>query len=106
MPADSILASELRTLHGKLSAAQRERLVRPERPSPPRDRTAEAGAASAAPAGESAEERDLRDQIRDFVNEINWFLEHAESNIAAHPAGSVIGAMLIGILIGNALARR
>jgi len=35
----------------------------------------------------------------------NFFAE-TEKNISAHPAQSVIGALLVGILIGHLLGRR
>ncbi len=68
---------------------------------------AETGTESAA-AGtpEDPEVRYLREQLRDFVDEITDFFEEAEKNVAAHPAESVLGAMLVGILIGYLLGRR
>ena len=45
----------------------------------------------------------MRDQLREFANEVTQFFEEAEKIIASHPAQSVIGALLIGILIGRLL---
>jgi ElaB/YqjD/DUF883 family membrane-anchored ribosome-binding protein len=45
-------------------------------------------------------------QLRELVQEITGFVEDAEKNISAHPAMSVVAAMLLGILIGSLLGRR
>ena len=44
--------------------------------------------------------------LRDLVNEATAFLEEAERTVSAHPAQSVVGALLVGILIGRLLGRR
>ena len=55
---------------------------------------------------ESPDERELRDQLRGLANEVTKFFDEAEKSISAHPTESVIGAMLVGILIGRLLGRR
>ncbi len=62
------------------------------------------GIAAAAPE-EAAEEGALRDQLGELVDQVTQFFEDAEKNIAAHPAESVIAALLLGILIGRLLGR-
>jgi len=57
-------------------------------------------------APEDPEVRYLREQLRDLVDEITDFFEEAGKNVAAHPAESVLGAMLVGVLIGFLLGRR
>lgn len=99
MPADPMLSRELKSLQEELSTSQRERLPPP----------VEHPAATAAPPGppkDAAEEQHLRDEVRAFVDEVTQFFEETEKNIAAHPTASVIGAMVVGILIGRMLGRR
>ncbi len=62
--------------------------------------------ATPPPPKETAEEGELRDQLRELVNEATAFFEEAEKNIAAHPTESVVGALLVGVLIGRLLGRR
>jgi hypothetical protein len=99
MAADVVVSRELKSLRDELSAAQRER-VAPSAVPPPMPFS------SAQPVKESPDERELRDQLRELVNEVTGFFEEAEKNISAHPTQSVIGAMLVGILIGRLLGRR
>ena len=40
------------------------------------------------------------------MDEIKNFFAETEKNISAHPGQSVIGALLVGILIGRLLGRR
>jgi len=99
--ADAVLSRELKSLQEELSAAQRERLS-------PADRTSASGGA-AARAGQpenTAEEQQLRAELREFVNVITEFVEEAEKKVSENPTASVIGAMVVGILIGRLLGRR
>jgi ElaB/YqjD/DUF883 family membrane-anchored ribosome-binding protein len=62
-----------------------------------------------APTGRPEEtpiEQELRSQLRDLVKEVTDFVDEAEKNISAHPAMSIVAAMLLGIVIGSLLARR
>jgi hypothetical protein len=97
--ADTAVSRELKSLQDELSAAQRERLA--ARASPPR-----VPPGSAEPANEAPDERELHDLLGQLANEVTNFFEEAEKNIAAHPARSAVGALLIGILIGRLLGRR
>jgi len=38
--------------------------------------------------------------------EASGFFDQADKNIAAHPTASVLGALVVGILIGRLLGRR
>lgn len=105
MAADAVVSRELRSLQEELSTSQRERVSSTSSP---------AGAASnptatppsPSPPEEAAEEGELREQLREFVNEATTYFEEAEKNIAAHPTESVVGALLVGVLIGRLLGRR
>jgi len=99
MAADVVVSRELKSLQDELSAAQRERSAAPAMPAP-------APASVPEPTQESADERELQDQLREFANDITSFFAEAEKNISAHPTQSVIGALLVGILIGRLLGRR
>jgi ElaB/YqjD/DUF883 family membrane-anchored ribosome-binding protein len=97
--ADVVVARELKSLQEELSVSQKER----------------AAASSAAPAPlpipaepvtETPEERELRDQLRELANEVTNYFGEAEKTISAHPTESVVGALLVGILIGRLLGRR
>jgi len=99
--ADAVLSRELKSLQEEISDSNKEL-------SAPADRTAASGG-TAAPAGQAEgapEEQQLHGQLREFVNEITEFVENAEKNVSAHPTTSVIGAMVVGILIGRLLGRR
>ena len=99
MATDAVVSRELRSLQDELSISQRERA------SP----AAGAGGTTAmppVPPTETVEELELRQQLRELVNEVTTFFEEAEKNIAAHPTESVVGALLVGVLIGRLLGRR
>ncbi len=102
MAADAVVSRELKSLQDELAAGQRERLAASAPPpaSPP------PAASADAPHAETAEERALLDQLRELANEVTHVFEEAEKNIAAHPAQSVIGALIAGILIGRLLGKR
>jgi ElaB/YqjD/DUF883 family membrane-anchored ribosome-binding protein len=63
-------------------------------------------AVRAIPPEESAEEQQLKDELREFIDTATEFIEEAEKNLSAHPAATVVGALLAGILIGRLLGRR
>jgi ElaB/YqjD/DUF883 family membrane-anchored ribosome-binding protein len=102
MAEDVVVSRELKSLQEELSASQRER-------------AAASGHASAALTAladlpketkETREEKELRDQLRELMDEVKNFFAETEKNISARPAQSVIGALLVGILIGHLLGRR
>lgn len=115
MPADPLLSRELSSLREELATAQRQRSV------PSSDRPPEASVGTGMGAGTAviganaattgrpetpAGEQELRSQLRDLVKEMTDFVDDAEKNISAHPAMSIVAAMLLGIVIGSLLARR
>ena len=103
MSTDPVLSRELKSLQDELSISQRQRVQAP--PAAAAADTSET-AAPQARFEDSAEEKELRGQLQDLVKEITEFVDDAEKNISAHPAMSVIAAMLSGILIGSLLSRR
>jgi ElaB/YqjD/DUF883 family membrane-anchored ribosome-binding protein len=94
--ADTILTHELESLHQKLADLHRKRRSRPaDRPAAKRaDRPEKA-----------AEEHGLHKEILEFINLIANYVEEAKGNVSAHPSASVLGAMVVGILIGRLLGR-
>ena len=100
MSTDVVVSRELKSLQDELSATQRERPAAPSAPpTPPLSHSPE-------PVEETADERELRDQLSLLADEVTNFFQQAEKNIAAHPTQSVVGALLVGILIGRLLGRR
>ena len=99
MASDQVLARELKSLQEELSAAQRDRPAISAAPpvQPP---------SSAEPIHEDEEKHALRDQLSELANTVTSFLEDAQEEISAHPAQSVVGALVAGILIGWLLGRR
>ena len=101
MPADTVLSRELTSLREEVSRSQRERL------------SASAHAtetiSTIAPGNdrmEAEDEQKIREDLREFIDEMTKFVEDAEKNIAEHPTVSLIGALVIGILIGRTFGRR
>lgn len=101
MTADAMLARELTALRDELSASHREPSSRGIDPD-----TAGAKAAEPPQAGESGDERHFTEQLRDLVNTIKEFAEDAEQNMQEHPTATLVGALLLGILIGRLLGKR
>lgn len=101
MATDAVLSRELKSLQEEISASRRDSQ------SPLADQTtatAETGAPADQPEDMQAEQQ-LHGEVREFVNEITEFFADAEKNISAHPTATVIGAMVVGILIGRLLGR-
>jgi len=112
MPAgDPLLTRELKALQDDLSTVQRRRRVRQDA-SPAAAVEVPAGPSPGGPAAEKphddsedADAQKLREQVREFFDETAEFFHEAEKNIGTHPISSVLGALLIGILIGRMLGR-
>jgi len=101
MTADAVVSRELRSLQDELLISQKERTT-----------PAAASAAQSAPVSPpptqpaAVEDPELRDQLHELANEVTNFFGEAEKTISAHPAQSVAGALLVGILIGRLIGRR
>ena len=110
MPAgDPVLTRELKALQDGVSSAQRQRRSR-RKPAP--EGAAEVTAPAATGAGpehapdDSPAAQDLRRELSELLDEATGFFDQADKNIAAHPTASVLGALVVGILIGRLLGRR
>jgi len=97
MAADAVVSRELKSLQDEMSVALRERSSGPAVPPPP--------APAADPPKATADERELRDELSELTSEVTRFFDEAEKGISAHPTQSVVGALLVGILIGRLLGR-
>jgi hypothetical protein len=103
MAADSALSKELEALKEELAALRSQRRSRPA-----------AGHAAAdsdtrrrhQPPPAAEEHHHLHGELRDLVKLITEYVEEAETNLAAHPTATVVGALVVGILIGRSLGRR
>jgi ElaB/YqjD/DUF883 family membrane-anchored ribosome-binding protein len=98
MRTDSLISHELKTLKDELSASQKKRAVSPVAGAAPQNMVGPASAPSTA--------NGLHDQVRQFADELKGLFDRADNGISAHPTQSVVGAMLVGILIGRLLGRR
>ena len=115
MPVDAVLSRELKSLQEELAATRRQRPVQSAGglAGPPVGAGTGAGTAavgeSLAPNGrqeEPADEQELRSQLRDLAKEVTDFANDAEKNISAHPATSMLAALLMGMVIGSLIAHR
>ena len=101
MAVDAVVSRELKSLQDELLVMQKERTGDAAAPA-----TVAVAPPSAAQPVETVEERELRDQLREFADEVTTFFGDAEKTISAHPTQSVAGALLVGILIGRLIGRR
>ena len=108
MAADPVLSRELRSLQDEIAASRRARASSPPDHPAVSDAKGSTDAASvpASQPAETAEEEELRGQFREFLDEATEFFAEAEKNVSAHPAASMVGALVVGILIGRLLGRR
>jgi len=101
MAADAFVSRELKSLQQELSASRTDRVA------PPAAIAVDAGPPTAPKAvAETPDERQLRDQLSQFASELTNLFTDAEKSISGHPTQSVVGALLVGILIGRLLGRR
>jgi ElaB/YqjD/DUF883 family membrane-anchored ribosome-binding protein len=94
--ADTILTHELESLQQKLAGLRRKRRSQP---------TDHSSAKKAERSDKTAEEHGLHKEILEFITLIANYVEEAKGNVSAHPSASVLGAMVVGILIGRLLGR-
>ena len=90
--SDAELRAEIEALRGEIAAIRAEQMA------------AKTGAGKAeAPAESSA--ASFTDQLRTLAQEISAFTEDTEKSVVNHPLTSVLGALVLGILIGRVLPR-
>ena len=99
MSPHALVSNELKSLREELSASQSERAAA-SGPAVTR------AATIPEPVVETREEKELLDQIHEFADEIKTLFDEAEHSVSAHPMQSVVGALVVGILIGRLLGRR
>ena len=91
--SDADLRAELEALRREISAMRAERKAR-----------AGADEAAAEGAAESAASN-LVEQLRMLAQEISAFAEDPEKGVVNHPLTSVLGALVLGIVIGRLIHR-
>jgi len=99
MAADAVVSHELKSLQGELSASRQARAAA----------SAAASAATATVAKSTTdvqEEKELLDQLHEFADGVKTLFDEAEKSVSTHPTQSIVGALLVGILIGRLLGRR
>ena len=96
MTANAILTHELDSLHEKVASLHRKRKSQP--PDPPAAKRIDR-------QQKTAEDHGLHKEILEFIKLIANYVQEAKGNVSAHPSASVLGAMVIGILIGRLLGR-
>jgi ElaB/YqjD/DUF883 family membrane-anchored ribosome-binding protein len=99
MAGDVLVSRELKSLQDELSVSQKERATASAA-------TSAAPTTAPEPAKETPDEKELQDQLHRFATELTSLFDEAEKGISAHPTQSVVGALLVGVLIGRLLGRR
>lgn len=66
---------------------------------------ANAGEKTAAEAAAEEPGSNFADQLHTLASEISAFAEETEKGVVSHPLTSVLGALVLGILIGRVLPR-
>jgi ElaB/YqjD/DUF883 family membrane-anchored ribosome-binding protein len=100
MATDVLVSRELKSLQDELASGKMDRVARGEQSAP--TSTASATEASAI----QPQEAELQGYLRQLAEEVTEVFGEAEKSISAHPAQSVAGALVLGILIGRLLCRR
>jgi ElaB/YqjD/DUF883 family membrane-anchored ribosome-binding protein len=86
------LRAEIEALRQEIAAMRAE-----QKPATPGESKVEAAVESEAVG--------LTDQLRTLAREISDFTEDTEKGVVNHPLTSVLGALVLGILIGRVLPR-
>ena len=100
MVVDPVLSGELTALREELSASRRQR-------QPMQSQVAdETKAASAGAPEDEAEELQELQELQELLDETVKFVEEAGRNLSTHPVANVVGAFVVGIMIGRLFGRR
>ena len=100
MTTDVLVSRELKSLQDELASGKMDRAAKGEQSAA--TSTASASEASAIPP----QEAELQGYLRQLAEEVTEVFGEAEKSISTHPAQSVAGALVLGILIGRLLRRR
>jgi ElaB/YqjD/DUF883 family membrane-anchored ribosome-binding protein len=93
---DAAFTQELDSLHQKLAGLRRK----------PRSQAADRPAAKRTDRhAKIADAHGLHEEVLEFIKLIADYIEEAKGNVSSHPSASVLGAMVVGILIGRLLGR-
>ena len=103
MVAESALSKELEALKEELAALRSQRRSRPAAAD---GETRKRQDRDPSPPPAVDEHHHLHGELRDLVKLVTEYVEEAETNLAAHPTATVVGALMVGILIGRSLGRR
>ena len=102
---------ELQALREELSSGRRGASLPAAKSPPPaqsRPEIAEPAArepeTEAAPKG-AGQRGPLSEELDELVGELTQFFEEAEKNIAAQPAASAVGALVVGMIVGWMIRR-
>lgn len=93
--SEADLRAEIEELRRELAALRNERAP----PSKSEKVDTEAGAAAEADTG------NFIDQLQTLAREISAFADDTEKGVVNHPLVSVLGALVLGVLIGRILQR-
>jgi len=96
--SEADLRAEIEALRREVAAMRAER---DEQEQAAADKTAEPAAEFAAASGAA----NFTEQMRTLAREVSAFAEEAEEGVANHPLTSVLGALILGILIGRTFHR-
>jgi len=99
MAVDPVLSGELTALREELSASRRQR-------QPMGAESRAAGETKAAPVGAPEEETEELQDLQELLDETVKFVEEAGRNLSTHPVANVVGAFVVGIMIGRLFGRR
>ncbi|TIV87759.1 MAG: hypothetical protein E5V93_02205 [Mesorhizobium sp.] len=102
MSTDAVISRELKSLQEAVALLQQQRAAAAALT----DNVATgAEPVHTAEDDHTAEGEEWHADLRALADEVTGFFEEAEKNISQHPTSSVVGALLVGILIGRLLGR-
>jgi ElaB/YqjD/DUF883 family membrane-anchored ribosome-binding protein len=97
MSVGAAISSEATSLHEEATRSCRDRRAPNEDRSSPN--------VGAGQKQETSAQQKLQDELNEFAKVVTEFVADAEKNLSQHPAATVFGSLLIGILIGRLIGR-
>jgi len=104
MAIDALVSRELKSLQNELTSAKMDRSAKTEPAAATSPPIAPASATEAL--AKPPEDSELQGYLRQLAEEVTELFGEAEKSISTHPTQSVVGALVLGILIGRLLGRR